>query len=223
MEVLHHDEHLFILQMDKPYKAISSAMIHPGIGFYKTFVNRTVLPDYYPSDATAEYRQFLEARQIDVHQTLAMMTAVDQSDLITAIFSDGNTTLTVLLTAGLGNAVDVTKSQDYTYRTTQGTINIFVFIEAQASDEAMMQAYNCVLEAKTKVLIDKKVLDKVSGTVATGTSTDSIAVAFRNEGEYHEYGGSITRLGSLIGKGVAETLAKAVDRYNDFIRQKASI
>ena len=48
---------------------------------------------------------------------------------------------------------------------------------------------------------DLKVIDEVTGTIATGTSTDSILIAATQTGEVLEFAGTITPLGKLISKG----------------------
>ncbi|MEC1180610.1 adenosylcobinamide amidohydrolase [Metasolibacillus meyeri] len=216
MLTVERDEELLVIKSERPLKVLSSAMVNPGIGYYQYFVNRTVSKDYYPEDAKREYEQFLQRYTVPLQATVAMMTAVPQRFVMREDYLDGGTSIDVFITAGLGNAVDVTQSYQYTYRPTVGTINIFVFINGDMSDEALIQAYNCIIEAKVKVLSERHILDKKSGTVATGTSTDSIALAVTKQGEYHEYGGSITRLGALIGKGVAATLHKAIDGYDAY-------
>ncbi|WP_107942586.1 adenosylcobinamide amidohydrolase [Metasolibacillus fluoroglycofenilyticus] len=218
LTIKRHDEQLFMMKSEQPLKVISSAMINPGIGYYQYFVNRTVDKDYYPDDAKLEYEQFLKQYKIPMSATVAMMTAVPQHFIMQDTYTDEATAITVFITAGLGNAVDVTKSYQYTYRPTVGTINIFVFIEGDISDEAFIQAYNCIIEAKVKVLHECHIIDRQSATIATGTSTDCVALIATERGEFHEYGGSITRLGALIGKGVAATLRKAIDSYEAYQR-----
>ncbi|WP_042473615.1 adenosylcobinamide amidohydrolase [Bacillus ndiopicus] len=210
------DEQLLIMKSEQPLKVLSSAMVNPGIGYYQYFVNRTVHKDYYPEDAKLEYEQFLKRYKVPLDATVAMMTAVPQRFIMKDHYTDGETSIIVFITAGLGNAVDVTQSFQYTYRPAVGTINIFVFIEGDVSEEAFIQAYNCIIEAKVKVLYERRIMDQQSGTIATGTSTDSVALAMTERGEFHEYGGSITRLGALIGKGVATTLYKAIDGYEAY-------
>lgn len=212
-------DELLIIHSEEPLKTMSSAMINPGIGYYRHFVNRTVEPHYFPKDAVQEYKNYLEKHHIPVEQTVAMMTAVNQRFAVTKTFQDGDTTVVIVITAGLGNAVDVTQSYQYTYKQSIGTINIFTFIDAKVSDEALMQSYNCLIEAKVKVLADYSIKDRRSNTIATGTSTDSAMIAVTNHGVYHAYGGSITALGALVGKGVATTLGMAIESYLSYVNE----
>lgn len=210
-----------VIEAQKPLRTYSSAMHNPGYGEFKYFINRTVDKSYFPPDAHKEMEQFITQLGYPLEQTVAMMTAVDMKFAFTNHMQDGDTSITLLVTAGLGNAVDVTRSYGYSYSGGPGTINIFIFINGKLTDEALIQALCCAVEVKTKVIMEHNVLDPRSGTMATGTSTDSILVASTQEGEFHEYGGSITRLGSLIGKGLYETLNLAVDEYIAFTKGKS--
>ena len=67
-------------------------------------------------------------------------------------------------------------------------------------------------EAKVKVLHDREVRDVNTGTLATGTSTDSIMIAATQKGESLEFAGTITPLGKLIGKGVYECTCEAIEK-----------
>lgn len=151
-----------------------------------------------------------------------MMTAVDMKYALCRFFEEGDTSILLLVTAGLGNAVDVTRSHAYFYKPVNGTINIFIFINGVLTDEALIQGLCCAVETKVKVLSELSIKDPNSGTVATGTSTDSICIASTQKGEFHEYGGSITKLGSFLGKALYETLTDAVMQYLDFTKGKSS-
>lgn len=201
-----------VVEAPSPLHTFSSATHNPGYGEYTYFINRTVDKTYFPADVQQEIKGFLRNEGFKLDNTVAMMTAVEMKCAKTSYYEDGDTSITFLVTAGLGNAVDVTTSHQYAYRKKIGTINIFIFINGQCSDEALIQALCCAVEVKTKILHEKKILDPQTGTIATGTSTDSVLVAATQKGEIHEYGGSITRLGSLIGKGLYETLNKAIEQ-----------
>lgn len=202
-----------VAAFDEPLLAISSAMINPGLFKARTFINRTVSPDYNPLDVYQEYAEFLEEHKLPIGESIAMMTAVSQEFLVKETFRDDRLTMTVMLTAGLGNAVDILASHRYKYEPNIGTINIFVFIDGDLSMEALMQAYSAVTETKVKTLIERNIVDQKSGTRATGTSTDSVCVASTQRGVHYPYAGSITKIGSLIGKGVAYSLNRAIDSY----------
>ena len=55
--------------------------------------------------------------------------------------------------------------------------------------------------------------DPLTGTIATGTSTDSLLVAATQQGEFLPYAGPITPLGKLIGHGVYDCTVRAIRAY----------
>lgn len=213
LDLVQHFGEYIVVDAKKPLRTFSSAMHNPGYGEYQYFLNRTVTKAYNPPDAHEEMRQFVKSKGYPLERTVAMMTAVDMKYAWKNLYEDGETSIVLLVTAGLGNCVDVTCSHDYYYQKSPGTINIFIFVNGKMTDESLIQALCCAVEVKTKILVERKMLDPVSKTVATGTSTDSICIASTQEGEFHEYAGSITKLGSLIGKGLYEMLNIAVDEY----------
>lgn len=217
LQNMKHKGEYFVIQSDKPLRTFSSAMHNAGYGQFKTFLNRTVDKTYNPKVPHLEMEQFIETKGYNLEETVAMMTAVDVKFVKSNVYEDGDTSIVIVVTAGLGNVVDVTTSHEHKWTLSPGTINIFIFINGKASDAALIQAMCCAVEVKTKIIMERNIVDPNSKTIATGTSTDSICIAATQEGEYHEYAGSITRLGSLIGKGLYETLSVAVDEYYQYI------
>ncbi|WP_301107274.1 adenosylcobinamide amidohydrolase [Sporosarcina sp.] len=205
-------DHVF-LQTKQPLKTISSAVHNAGIGWYRTFVNRGVQADYNTDDVQLENTDYLCSLGYHLTDTVAMMTAVSPKHVEIEEFQGEFGSIVVAVTAGIGNAVDVSKSwqrEDIPYI---GTINTWVFINGQLSEEAFVQAMITATEAKTKALQDEEVRDPESGTIATGTSTDSLLIASTQQGTSLPYAGPITQLGKLIGQGVYECTVRAIHSY----------
>ena len=85
-------------------------------------------------------------------------------------------------------------------------------MNGELTEEAFIQCIMTATEAKGKVMNDQKVIDQVTGTIATGTSTDSILIAATQKGTCLEFAGTITPLGKLISKAVYECTTKAVQK-----------
>jgi iron complex transport system ATP-binding protein len=94
-----------------------------------------------------------------------------------------------------------------------GTINIWIFMEGKLTDEAFVQAMMTATEAKAGALRDYGIKDPVTGTPATGTSTDSVCIAATQNGEEMRYAGTITPAGKAIGKAVYQTVGTAIENY----------
>ena len=141
------------------------------------------------------------------------MTAVVTEDVVSKVYEEDGCSILIVVTAGVGNAVDVVKSYEQKLELHQpGTINTWVFVNGNLTEEAFIQAIMTATEAKVKVLQDLKVLDPRTGTIATGTSTDSILIAATQKGGFFEFAGNITPLGSQIGKGVYECTKEAIQK-----------
>jgi iron complex transport system ATP-binding protein len=196
-----------------PLKCMSSGVVGSGVGWYKTFVNRYVPPEYDCTDYRKDMINFLTENKFDSSFTVGMMTAVNMEDVEYGTFTMEEHSIFVVVTAGVGNAIDVTGSHLYSQEMRPGTINTWVFINGKLSDEAFIEAVVTSTEAKVRALQDQEVYDHRTQTLATGTPTDSILIASTHNGITYPFAGSITPLGRLIGKGVFETTKKAIESY----------
>lgn len=201
------------LQTASPMKVVSSAMHNPGFGHYTHLMNRTVPITYDERQPHQELQRFLQAQHFPHDKTVAMMTAVQAKFATIRDFTYEGIHLVIMITAGLGNAVDITRAFHREEQYHAGTINTWVLINGKLSDEALFQAMISTTEAKVKALVDEGITDPTTGTQATGTSTDSLLIASTEEGDYHQYAGPITMLGKVIGYGVYETMCEAVRKY----------
>ena len=207
------NENGVFLHSPKPLKTISSAVYNAGIGWYKSFVNRMVDSTYEFSHVEQEVEQFLEAEQLEKTESVVMLTAIDPSSAVIKTYSQGDLRILVVVTAGVGNAIDATKANLRNDKPYAGTINTWVIINGNLTNEAFVQSMITATEAKTKALQEEKIFDQVSKTIATGTSTDSLLIAATQTGESYPYAGPLTALGQLIGYGVCDATRKAIQNY----------
>jgi iron complex transport system ATP-binding protein len=198
------------LKAPAPLRTMSSGVIGSGTGWHHTFVNRHVDKDYNCSDHRKEMADFLKEKGFEPSETVGMMTAVILEDVSYKHIEGAGFSLLVVVTAGIGNAVDASKSVQHTFEQVPGTINTWIFVNGELTEEAFIQSIMTATEAKAKALHDLNVIDEVTGTIATGTSTDSILIAATQAGELLEYAGTITALGKLIGKAVYECTAEGI-------------
>ncbi|WP_026673202.1 heme ABC transporter ATP-binding protein [Alkalihalobacterium bogoriense] len=196
------------------FKTLASSVIGSGFGWKKTFVNRHVNKNYNCDDAEKEFISFLEQRGINHEETNGMMTAAILDDVCVEKVEDEDVSLLVVVTAGLSNAVDVTAGVARN-NLSVGTINTWVLVEGEFTEAAFVQALVVATEAKTRALHDENVLDGTTNTVATGTSTDSIVIASTQTKTSYKYAGSITTIGSAIGRSVYATTVKAIRKNKE--------
>ncbi|MHC8514433.1 adenosylcobinamide amidohydrolase [Sporosarcina sp. ITBMC105] len=201
------------LRTDKPLKTVSSAVHNAGTGWYRAFVNRHVDADYNIDNVKAENEAYLQQRGYHLTETVGMMTAVTTEHAEVGEYKGDFGTVLIMVTAGVGNAVDVSQALYRDRPERIGTINTWIIVNGHLSEEAFIQAMITATEAKTKALQTEAITDPLTGTIATGTSTDSLLVAATQEGESLPYAGPITPLGKLIGHGVYDCTVRAIKAY----------
>src|SRR5699024_9444672 len=177
-----NEEHI-TLTSPIPLRTLSSGMCGAGIGWNNAFVNRHVLNDYNCSDPNGEMHDYLERNGFDASHTVGMMTAVRLKNAAFSLWQNEQFSIFTVVTAGVGNATDSTQSVGAVQPMTQGTINIWLFVNGYVTEEAFIQAIMTATEAKTQALRELDIRDKRTGTIATGTSTDSVLVAATQQGE----------------------------------------
>ncbi|MFJ7668528.1 adenosylcobinamide amidohydrolase [Lysinibacillus sp. NPDC097195] len=203
------------LKSNVPLKTVSSAVHNPGIGWYDCFLNRSVAGDYVVSDVQQEVMDFLQREHFSPTSTVVMLTAVPTQLYALNKYTASFGSVIVVVTAGVGNAVDVSRTHERQDTPYIGTINTWVIINGCLSEEAFFQALMTANEAKTKALQSENIRDPLSDTIATGTATDSLLIAATQKGEEMRYGGPITDIGKVIGKGVYETTVQAIHNYKN--------
>lgn len=202
-----------VLNAITPLKTVSSAVVNAGFGWFRSFVNRHVKADYECDDTSKEMFDYLEAQGFSTTDTVGMMTAVQTKHAVIEEYKGTFGSVIIAVTAGVGNAVDVSRAFEREHEPYVGTINTWIIINGKISDEAFIQAMITATEAKTKALQHEDVRDPITNTLATGTSTDSLLVAATQIGELLPYAGPITELGKCIGRGVFECTTLAIKHY----------
>ena len=199
-----------ILQSPFPLKILSSAVHNAGLGWYSNIVNRRVELDYNVKEVKEEYVQYLITKGFATTNTVGMMTAVDPKKAIIKQYNATFGEVLIMVTAGIGNAIDVSLAYKRERSIQIGTINTWIVVNGKLSDEAFVQLMMTATEAKAKALFHEEVIDPITCTIATGTPTDSLLIAATQQGEMLPYGGTITEVGKIIGRGVFEATVEAI-------------
>ncbi|WP_050181814.1 adenosylcobinamide amidohydrolase [Domibacillus robiginosus] len=210
--LLEHHGNYLSLRPPVPLKSLSSGVIGAGWGWRSAFVNRHVDQHYNMENFEQEAADYFVQNGFDIQDTVGMMTAVHMDDAAWRKEVQEDVSVFVVATAGAGNAIDVTQPRSSWKHPSPGTINIWVFVNGKLSEEAFVQGIMTATEAKTKALADQGVYDAGTGTIATGTSTDSILLAATQRGSYQQFAGSITPLGIAIGRAVYESVTASLQK-----------
>lgn len=214
------DDQLIHISFKSPLRTVSNAVIGEGIYWASDFCNFHVSKNYNNESPKLDIIKWMNEREISTTQAIGMMTAVMLEDVSFVSVEVDPFSLMVMVTAGTGNAVDITH-ENSRMNLNVGTINIMVFIDGHLTDGALVNAVQSCTEAKTKAIFDLGIKDPVTGTPATGTSTDCTVIAATQMGEQSFYAGSGTVLGKAIGKLVYQGLTKSLQKYLKRVEEMA--
>lgn len=197
-----------LVMFEEPRKVVSSAILNGGFKYAKAILNHQVSRDFDHRDPEGYLRGVVNKLNID-GEVVGMMTAADVKNYGISYHSYGDLAVTAIVTAGLSNASSCGEpiSSDCI-----GTINTILLVQACMSDACLVEAVKTSTEAKCKALAYLDVRSVYSGELATGTTTDSIAVVELGGALKLKYAGPGTRLGELIGKSVFEAVIQALER-----------
>ncbi|GAE24646.1 vitamin B12 ABC transporter [Halalkalibacter wakoensis JCM 9140] len=205
-----NDQYIHV-QFEKPLKTISNGVLGEGIQWLQHFCNFHVDKNYNCDDPKADLQSWMKNKGIPSELAVGMMTAVKLKDMVMMSKETEGISMFVLVTAGVGNAVDITSNSLTKKARTIGTINTMLFIDAHFTDGALVNGYMSATEAKVKALHDLQVKDPHTHTLATSTSTDALLVALSQQGLQTAYAGSGTVVGKGIGQLVYEATKKAIE------------
>lgn len=169
------DDQVIHIRSQQPLRTISTGVIGEGLSWSQHFCNFHVDKHYNCSNPREDMHEWLQELHIPAELTVGMMTAVNLQDMLLLSRDEETWSALVVVTAGVGNAVDITAQTEPEAIRRIGTINTMLFIDGHLTDGGLCNAMLSATEAKTKAMHDLKVKDKQTDTLATGTSTDRFA------------------------------------------------
>jgi len=208
--MLQIEEDYLALRSPIPLRTMSSGLVGSGIGWHQVFVNRHINKKVKYHHNQNDMVLFMKEKGFEPDETVGMMTSVLIKNASIQFIKEPGFSVLIVVTAGIENATDVSRGSEHTFQLSAGTINIWVFVNAHLTEGAFIQSMMTVTEAKTKAMYDLEVTDKKTGTIATGTPTDSILIAATQNGQKLNCAGTTTPLGNLVGKGVYECTVQAI-------------
>jgi adenosylcobinamide amidohydrolase len=115
-------------------------------------------------------------------------------------------------TVGLSNAL---RAGDPAGKSSLGTINLLICVSLPLTTEAALEGLCLASEAKTLAVLESGTRSIVSGAAATGTGTDSIAIAWPEKGAPASYSGKHTPAGAAIGRAAFDAVTRGVAQWRD--------
>ena len=208
-------------------RILSSAVLNGGLKEANGIINVQV-SEGCGNDKNDEHwnaEEFLNRKvqrlQLPNDQVVGLMTAAKMQNVAVSSKKYDEITLTVFTTAGTSIAVTAGESaaskEDSCRLEKCGTINIILLVDGNLTESCMVDALKTVTEAKTVALRELDVRSQFSGDAASGTLTDSVAVACTKKGDAIKFAGTFTMLGELIGKCVRETVKTAIYKQEKLV------
>jgi iron complex transport system ATP-binding protein len=185
---------------------LSSSLVGGGLTQTHYILNLHVHKGYDQPDPAGDLLAFAQERGIP-GVFVGMMTAANLDKTRLAVEQFQGLTVCTILSAGLSNACSAGISTPALYR--PGTINVILLVNNRLSHAAMVNAVITATEAKCDCLRQLGRLTS-NGEPATGTSTDTIAVAATERGKPLPYAGPATTVGWLIARAVRKSLDEAL-------------
>ena len=208
------DKDTFWLVSESPLKVLSSTVIGGDLRETNHIMSVRVPDDPAQREfALKRPRAYLRERSQALgnqEPAVGLITTLDHERLQVATHTEGDIKVTALATVGLTHlSAPGRHNVVYTGEAQAGTINLVVLADAKLSPEAEVRAATLATEAKTLALFEAGIKTE-EGSIATGTSMDTIIIASTGRGPFFRYSGTSTLLGHLIGLAVYEVVSAGV-------------
>lgn len=146
-------------------------------------------------------------------------TAAQMHNVSVSTMEYKDLSVSAIVTAGIetngGRAGDEAKYYNVNKKPLPGTINIFLFINADMPQGILTRALVTCTEAKTAALQELMADSRYSDGLATGSGTDQTIIAANAESDlYFDSAGKHSKLGELIGKTVITAVKEALKKQN---------
>ncbi|NOJ71867.1 adenosylcobinamide amidohydrolase [Paenibacillus alvei] len=218
---IHWEDAQVAVELPQTAPIWSSAVYHGGQWMGNRILNQMV---HYQFDCTdpAEYLRLscMESGYVP-EQTVGLLTAAKVSHASVVEQEADECSLLCITTAGTSNAArsGMPRLVFSAYESLKpGTINSILVLDGKLSNAAILNLFMTATEAKCAALSDLGIIDAETGRVATGTTTDAIALAVLDSGRYepvHNYAGTATTLGHAVGQLVYNTVYESVKTQHE--------
>lgn len=212
------NDQFFHLEFAEPVNLMSSSVLNGGFCKASHFFNTKVDANFLGERTEFEKPAVTLANIAEANkwrgEAVGMMTAALMASFRRIKLEEQGVWIEVFLTSGISNARRAGDKADYRLMNDDcekvGTINMIILTNARLSQNSMIECIMMATEAKSACLQDLNVKSPVSGKIATGTGTDSCAIA-SGSGPKVEYCGKHVLFGELLAKTVYQALKNSLE------------
>lgn len=209
-----------VVRFKERVKIISSAVLNGGLQETSAIVNLHVDRDFYCADPLGFMKNAVQSLVLP-ENTVGLMTAVDVRNLAISTKAIGKLKVSALVTAGI--SYPATVGDKAIAELSPGTINAILLVDGNLTDSCMVNSIATIAQAKAVALRRLDIRSRFSGMVATGTTTDALALACTGRGDEIHYAGLATNLGIAIGYTVAKAVENAIRKQERLTRGRPLI
>jgi alpha-ribazole phosphatase CobZ len=196
-----------ILRFNNFVKCLSSSIFNGGMKRCRAIVNHCILNDDLSNPK--EYCEHLIKDLGLEKDTIVLLTGVKMSNLCFEKVEEDDILAVAFVTAGLSYTAS---AGEYISLNNSGTINIICIVNKNMSENCFVNGVQTITEAKVLTLAKLDIRSKFSKGLASGTTSDALALVSLGIGKKEKYSGSATVLGRVISKSVEAALEKAISK-----------
>jgi adenosylcobinamide amidohydrolase len=180
---------VLVWRLDKPWLALSSAVLGGGLGERHWVVNATVSNGYERLDPDRHLTEIAATLGLS-GPGLGFLTAVD----VREVEQRADSGVHVSVTTGIG-AHPTWAAAPAAVPEPVGTINAICWLPRRLSEAALVNGIATVAEAKAQALFE-------AGVPGTGTPTDAVALLCPPAGDPEPFGGPRSLIGGALARAV---------------------
>jgi len=202
------EEEALMVLFNEPVKVLSSAVLNGGLRKTKALINMRVSRDFCDPDPEGFLKKAVHCLGLPKN-TVGLMTAADIRNSAIISKTGERVKVSALITAGLSWPI-AAGDKNVLIPSSPSTINIILIVDGNLTGGCMVNCLSTATEAKAVALRRLDIRSRFSNTVATGTTTDALALATTGRGEEIRYAGPATELGMMISEVVVRALEDAI-------------
>ena len=203
---------------DAELSTVSGAIYNGGFRKTRAILNIEV-PDTYGDrrlhdDPIGFVRDSAKKLQL-TDDFVSLVTAAKVRNFSLVRKQRGAVAVSVVATAGCSHAESAGEEIDAQHVVEGGTINVIVVIDGNPLESCLVAALATAVEAKASAMRDLDIRSRYTGEAATGTITDSVAVAATGAGEAVSLAGPASELGQLVAWCTRRAVREAVTNQGE--------
>lgn len=222
------------ISFEKPRHSLSTAIFGGGFKEIRHAVNQKLTEyhdreDQFPGGSIPAYLEImLKKNGFDPKNSCALLTSARMDYFSHTTRRDKELIVEVITTGGVEKTAARAASaplygEDHGRFYPVGTINITVIVNGHLLPNIMARTLITITEAKTAALQDLGIADVNNGLPATGTATDGITLITNPAAAPYTDAGTFSVFGSLVAKGVHETVTRCLTAFETPWNQFASL